>query len=174
MRNWNHTKSHLCTSLIKLYLTYEELKLIGLIFCYIVRLLLLYLTYEELKHAFTIVIFSFVNIFGCTLPMRNWNTLSNTELAQRISCTLPMRNWNERLVFPIPTFYHVVPYLWGIETWHYKIVSINHNQFLRCTLPMRNWNIHCFLSCNTSSLRCTLPMRNWNCESITLTSITFC
>ena len=103
-------------------------------------MLLLYLTYEELKHSD-----SRISLLWCFVPSR---------------CILPMRNWNPLLDHHVAHCVHVVPYLWGIETFFlfFIVTSMNFvvpylwgietDRFLwklafyifGCTLPMRNWN----------------------------------
>ena len=49
------------------------------------RFQMLYLTYEELKHYFpgTFILF-FLRTKGCTLPMRNWNDIRETNMPATI------------------------------------------------------------------------------------------
>ena len=127
-----------------LYLTYEELKRCILNSCFLT--LWLYLTYEELKrHSCKSLC---TNCWGtsCTLPMRNWNSelllqsqplhqlyltyeelkLTNWPTAIVVTmpmarCTLPMRNWNFLYMPVLISRVIVVPYLWGIETFHTRL-----------------------------------------------------
>ena len=102
---------------------------------------MLYLTYEELKHSD-----SRISLLWCFVPSR---------------CILPMRNWNPLLDHHVAHCVHVLPYLWGIETFFLFFIVTSMN----FVVPYL-WGIETVLWCSFNLFRlllcCTLPMRNWN------------
>ena len=94
MRNWNARNfRQLLGVVLRLYLTYEELK--PCIFCTItLGPCSLYLTYEELKPFY----------------------YSLRKLARCLVYILPMRNWNTSLKIVLASIFPFISYLWGIET----------------------------------------------------------
>ena len=159
MRNWNNLQ--FCKNVVfySFHLTYEELKLINLIYHPDVSIRF-HLTYEELKlvgmsyyspgnwvfilpmrnwnQEVAEAIEKVYNVF--ILPMRNWNHQEIQEKAAKLLVfILPMRNWNF-VFFRCPRFLLATfsSYLWGIETK--RRFSLCLRTFSVFILPMRNWN----------------------------------
>ena len=76
-----------------------------------------YSTYEELKLILFLAISQYFSLIF-TLPMRNWNMLSD---------------------FSAAILFLFLLYLWGIETKNIDLAVLQVTQIF--TLPMRNWNL---------------------------------